>query len=157
GSLQAVAPAELGKVAIVVVGEQVCDRPAEVPQESLAHLPAVDNVARDDGQERQGIVAAPPPELLAELRCPVLRADLVAVDEGVVERAPGQRAYGAQDRRHLAGPVGVERLAAELVALQAASFGRRGVVLLARRRIADAQNGPYAFGRVPRQAARRVH
>ena len=58
-----------------------------------------------------------------------------------------------QYRFDSAGPMGIDALAAELVALQTASGHGSGGVLRAGRRVADAKNRPIALGHVPSQFA----
>src|ERR1051325_10383872 len=101
--------AERSEVSEIILREEIADRPAEIPEESLAHLHAVDDSPSNDRHEWQQIVPAPLLELLAELGRPVLAADLVAVDEGVVERLSRQRTDILEHGRHHPGPVLVHR------------------------------------------------
>ena len=98
-------------------------------------------------------------KLLAKLRRPVLPADFVAVNEDVVERLAlsGKRTKIINHLLDEAGPVRVEGFGAEFVALRPGTFRRRGMILAARGRVADAKNRPLTGGRVPIQMTTRIH
>ena len=80
GEEQAVVVAELGHVAVVVVGEEVGDRAAEVPEEAVGGRAVADGAPGEREQVGGRVVAAALLELLAHPRRPVVQAGLVAVD-----------------------------------------------------------------------------
>src|SRR5450759_4818931 len=112
-------------MAVIIFREQIRNRPPHVPKKALGNFRVVHDAARERWQEGQGIVAAALLKFLAELGRPVLSADLVAVYKRVVERPalPGERAEVVENFLHEARPMRVERLLAELVALQTGCLG----------------------------------
>lgn len=109
-------------------------------------------------QRRQiagGIVAAPGPELLADARRPVLRADLPAVEMHGRQAAAGMPRFadGREQRAEEGFEVRIERSLLELAGLQSEPRRRRGTGGLSGQRAAQAQDGPTAVGHLPGQAA----
>ena len=80
-----------GQHSVMVVGDAVGTRPAEIVEETIARRATVDDAAGDDGEKRDQVVAAAPPELLAERRRPVGDLDLPAVRVQVLQRRAGER------------------------------------------------------------------
>ena len=111
------------------------------------------------GRKRQQVVAAPLLEFLAHAGRPVLRADFPTVDVRRDQHLafPGQRPVVGDEPAHQAVEMGLGRFLAELVALQPAAGGRRGMVVLAGRGVAEAQDEPLARGHVPGELAVGVH
>ena len=144
---------QLAEAARVVLHHQLRDRLPQVPQEPLGHFQAVHHPPRHHRQEGQGIVAAQPSELLAEGRRPVLRADFPAINVRRHQRLARQR-LGVRDQlAHEPVEHRVRRLPAQLVALQSPAIERRGMIVLARRRMAEAHHGPLAGRHIPHQPA----
>src|ERR1017187_5915802 len=103
---------------VVIFGEQIGDRAAHIPEEALGNRRIVHDATGERGQKFQRVVATPLLKFLAEIFCPVLAADLVAVNERAVERLAGERAEVVENFLHEARPMCVERRLAELIALQ---------------------------------------
>ncbi len=143
---------------VIFLREQVGDGPPHVPQETLGDFGIVHDAPSERDEIRQRIVAAPLLEFLAELRCPVLAADLVAVNQHIVEGLvlADKRTEVIENFLHIAGPVRVERGAAQLVALQTQPTFRRRMIILAATRVADAQNRPAPRRRIPIKLAVRL-
>ena len=84
---QPVLVAELREASGVVLREEVGHYAAEVLEEALAFIHAAHDAAREDGQVGAERVTHARLERLVETLRPVLRGDLVAVHEDVVEAA----------------------------------------------------------------------
>ena len=144
-------------VTVIVRGEKVGDRPAEIPEEPLTLLLAIDDSSGDDGKIGKRIVAPQLAEVLPEFGAPVLGADFVAVDQNVVERLSALR---SDVRKNLADervPVTVQGLLAKLVDLESVAFRRSRMVVNAGGNVAHAENRPVAFRDLPNEMAGRVH
>ena len=152
--LQPARMALLRERARVVLGEEVGDGAAEVGEKALRLVRRADDVPGEDGVVGGHRVAAPPREFALEALRPVLRADLVAVDEDAVEAVRDvarERAEEVAELRDVGVEVEVERARRELVDLQPnAAFGRR-MVASPVRRVAEADDRPIAGRNIPRQ------
>ena len=149
----AVGVGEIGQRAVEVVDDQFGDRLPHIVQEPLGHVGALHRHPGHRRQVRHRIVAAPPDELGAEHRRPVLAAGLPTVDMEDLEHAAGQLGPRLADRR--TEPV-VEldprRFGIELVAFQPHPGAAR-IIGAARGGVADPQHGPASRRRRPVQAA----
>ena len=141
--------AEFGEMAEIIFRNQIRYGAAHVPQKTLGHRRVVHDAAGERGQKFQQVVAAPLLEFRAEIFIPVLAADFVAVNERGVERLAGERADVVENFLHEAVPMQIERGLAELVALQTFAFLGRGMIFLAGRRAAEAQDDPLTGGNFP--------
>ena len=154
---QAGGVAFLREIRVVVGREQIADRAPVVPEEAFARRAIADDAAAQGRQEGQQVVAAEALELAAELGRPGIGADLVAVDEDVVERLPCQRPQLVEHRLDPAVPMDVQGLAAELVALEPAAGKRGGVVGLARGGMPETHHRPVSGRGLPSQCPVRLH
>ena len=85
----------VGDLVVVVLGGQVADGLAEVPQEAVARLGALHDAAGEDRQPGPQVVAAALGELRDHLVGPVLDAGFPAVGDHVLQAALAhQRAHG---------------------------------------------------------------
>ena len=155
--LHTVLVAEFTEVLVVVLGHEFADGKAQVPEETFGHFRAVHVVASHRGQVAGEVIVTPCRKLLLEAFGPVAAAYLVAVYERAGEGCADQRSELVDDGLYAALPEGVERLATHLVALQSVASGQRRMVGHAGGRIAEAQDGPAAFGDVPCERAAGQH
>ena len=153
GAEEAVLVAELGEASGVVLREEVRDHAAEVLEEAFGLLDAADDASGEHGEVARERVSHALLERLVEALGPVLHADLVAVDEDVVEAGLADLARLDAERlaeaRHVLVEVVVHRRGGELVHFEAASLFGRGVVAASVADVADAENRPVAGGDVP--------
>ena len=161
GAEEAVLVAELGEASGVVLREEVRDHAAEVLEEALGLLDAADDASGEHGEVARERVAHALLERLVEALGPVLHADLVAVDEDVVEAGLADLARLDAERlaeaRHVLVEVVVHRRGGELVDLEAASLFGGGVVAASVADVADAEDRPVAGGDVPFERAVLLH
>ena len=81
---------------VVVFRHGVAAAFAEIRQETVAHVPVLNNLAREDRKVGRGIVAPPRRELLLESLRPVHAAAFPAVRVQVFQRRPRQGADGVE-------------------------------------------------------------
>jgi hypothetical protein len=84
--------AELLEIAEIIFRHQVGDEPAEIPEEPLARIDAVDHPSGQARHIRRELVTVLLLEELVQAFGPVLEADLVAVDQHVAENFPASSA-----------------------------------------------------------------
>ena len=152
--------AELRETPGVVLREEVGDEAAEVLEKPLAFVHAPHHAPREHGQVGQGRIPHARLERLLHPLRPVLGADLVTVDEDVVEAAVDgacKRAEAVAEARHVLVEVVVHRGGGELVHLQPRAMFGRGVIAAAVADVPDAQENPVARRHVPRERAVRRH
>ena len=144
---------QFAEPARVILNHQLRDRLPQVPQEPLGDVQAIHHPPRHHRQERQGIVAAQPAELLPKGRRPVLRPHLPAIDVRRHQRLPRQRLGIRNKLAHQPLEHCVRRLPVQFVALQSPAIQRCGMVVLAGRRVPEAQHRPLAGWHIPHQPA----
>src|SRR6266436_5112388 len=109
---------EFGKMAGIIVGDEIGDGSPHIPKESLGLFRANDEAAGENWQVAEQIVASPFLKLLAKAWCPVLETYLPTLDE-----CTGEAAFccGSDSSHHLAeegGEMRVDGFTAKFVAFQ---------------------------------------
>ncbi|EEF23102.1 conserved hypothetical protein, partial [Ricinus communis] len=131
----------------MTVRDQVGDGTAEVPQEAVAGLGAIDHAPAQHRQPRQGIIAAALAEFGQHVGGPVLLVGFPAVQHQVAQ------ALGAGHLAEIRFEVRGDGGAIQLVHFQADALLGGRIVGLAGERVAQAQYGPAACRNVPIKAA----
>ncbi len=134
----AVLAQQVSHYAIVIIGPHVGERPAEIPQEAVADLGALDDTAGQDRQIRRRVVPATLAKLVDHLLRPVLAPRLPTIHHHVLQALAEQRPQRFGQRIEVTVIVGFHVFGAKLVGLVARSRGRRRAVLGARQRVAHA-------------------
>ena len=149
---------EVGQLVVVILRGHLGQRLAEVPQEAVGGLGALHDAAGERGQPGLHVVAAPLRELGDHVVGPVRHAGFPAVRDDVLQAALAHQAAGrvlvlvevvVEVRLHVA--------LVELVHFEAGGFGRRGAVLRAGQRVADAKHHPVPGRRRPVERAVGAH
>ena len=152
GEEQSVLMRETRQLARVILREEIRDRAPEIPQEAFRHIRALHNVSGENRQERRDVVPATRLELLLEALCPVLRTNLVAIDQRVVQsrrRIPGERSEVTHHLFQIAREVMLHRRLAQLVALQPRAGFRGGMVVPPVTGVPDPQDRPVTRRNLP--------
>ena len=145
----AVGPQFLRHRAVVRVGPQIGQRPAKIPQETIAPVGIAHHASGQSRQPGRRVVAAPRAKLLRHPVSPVVRARLPAVHHHVTQALPIQRTERASQRVEVAVVVGFHVLPAELVGLPAGAGRRRGPVLRPGQRVTQPQHRPISRRHLP--------
>ena len=151
--LQALAVEELGRHAVMIVGEHVGQRAAEVPEETIAHFGALHHATRQYGEIGRGIVAAALLKLGDHLVGPVLHARFPTIEQNVAQTLAIERAERLRDRIGVAAQIVCQVLRTELVNFVTQTGGHRRAVLGARQRVAQTQDRPTSRRNFPVELA----
>ena len=156
-TLQTVLVTEFREMTEIIIGEQIGNRAADVPEKTFADSRAGHHAAGESRQIFHEVIAAALLKFRPEISRPVLATDLVAVDQRIVERAAGERPDVIQHLLHETGPMRIQCRFAQLVAFKPQAFRGRGMVIHPDRRVAHPQNRPLARRCLPVQVAIRRH
>ena len=142
----------VGYLAVEVLLDELSDGSAPVEEEPVGLFAALYDGSRQCRHPRQQFVAASGFELFCHSWRPVGYSCLITVDEQVLESAFAHHAARGVD---ISGEIGayisLHSLCRHLVDLESGRLGRRGMVHLARERVAEAQYAPAAHRRFPRE------
>ena len=149
---------DVGQLVVVVLRGQLGQRLAEVPQEAVRGLGALHDAAGQGGQPGLHVVAAALGELGDHVVRPVRDAGFPAVGDHVLQ-APfaHQAASRVLVLIQIIVEVGLHVSFVELVHFETGGLGRRGTVLVAGQRVADAQHHPVPGRRRPVERAVWAH
>ena len=142
---------------VVALADQVGDRASEVEEHGLRLARRADLLAGQDRKPGQQAVAATLLELLREAAGPVLEPGLPAVDQDEAERSSRELAGLGDQLFGEAAEVVLDGGGVHLVGLEPGALAGGGAVPGASRRVAEAQHGPRAGGRLPAQPPVAVH
>ncbi len=149
--------AVFGEDFIVIVGDTISERFAEIRQEGVADIAVFDNLAREDRQVRNRIVKPVFHEIGGKFRAPVHSAAFPTVGFKLLQRRAGQRPGFLQKRLDNFLPITVEGVPAEVIEYVPMPVDAVSRNVGISYRIPESQHCPVAFGYRPFERSIRSH
>ena len=134
---------------VVILGKEISDGAAEVPQKAIADVRAFHNSAGQHRQVGSRVVSAPTLKFADHLLGPVLVVGFPAVHEEIAETFAEVRAQRSRNHVDVSPGIVADVFAAELVYFVSRGFRTGRMIFLSGQRIPHAQDDPLSRRHIP--------